>query len=207
MTTRSDQGRVANRPCATSSPATSPGTATEPGPTWKSCVPASSKSTTTSSISPKRPAGTEKKQSRRVVSPCGSCTSRKPPPAGPVSGPSATNAAKSAARSASTAFPPASSTSAPARVLNGWPAAIAPFIRGAYFRLGGTVPGGDVRRPGSVRRDVRRAPRSQLVRRKVGSSVSELAARRLAGAELGRRRPAPHPAETGCDHRHPDLPG
>ena len=38
--------------------------------------------------------GTPKKQSSIVVVPLGSWTSAKPPPAGPVSGPSVTNAAK-----------------------------------------------------------------------------------------------------------------
>ena len=50
-----------------------------------------------------------------------------PAPAGPVSGLSQTHEVKAAAMHASTAFPPASSTLAPASAVNGWPAAIAPF--------------------------------------------------------------------------------
>ncbi len=104
-----------------------------PSPMWKTCVPESPKSIRTSSISPSRVAGTPKKQSSTVVSPPGSCTSRNPPPAGPVSGPSVTNAVKAAASSASTAFPPSRSTRAPASAVRGWPAAIAPRIAGGYF--------------------------------------------------------------------------
>ena len=55
----------------------------------------------------------------RVVSPDAECTSRKPPPAGPVSGPSVTAAANAAAMHASTAFPPARRTSAPASAVSG----------------------------------------------------------------------------------------
>ena len=74
------------------------------------CVPASPKSMTSSSISPRRRTGTPKKQSSVVVFPFGSWTSANPPPAGPVSGPSVTNAVKAAPRSASTAFPPSRNT-------------------------------------------------------------------------------------------------
>ena len=111
--------RVAKRPWTTSSPASSPGTATDPSPTWNTCVPESPKSMSSSSISPRLASGTPKKQSSIVVAPVGSCTSANPPPAGPVSGPSATKAVNAAARSASTALPPSRRTRAPASAVSG----------------------------------------------------------------------------------------
>ncbi len=114
--------------CACSSPATSPGTATDASPTWNTCVEASAKSTTTSSISPAAREGTEKKQSSIVGSSPASRTSRKPPPAGPLSGPSATKPANAAATTASTALPPLASARAPASAVCGLPAAMAPLM-------------------------------------------------------------------------------
>src|SRR5215831_8838338 len=137
------------------------------------------------------------------VKPPRASSRRKPPPAGPVRGPSTTNAVKSAARRASTAFPPASSTSAPARALNGWPAAIAPFIRGAYFgarrRSAGRAGPDDSRRTTGGAASARAQEGRQLGVR--------LAARGLARRELGRRRTTFHPAETGRDDGDPDLAG
>ena len=119
-------------PCASARPATSPGTATDDGPTWKICVEASPKSITTSSIGPCGREGTAKKQSSSAGSPPASRRSRKPPPAGPVSGPSATNAARAAATTASTALPPAARAHAPASAVCRLPAAIAPRMGRAY---------------------------------------------------------------------------
>src|SRR4051812_7322704 len=58
----------------------------------------------------------------------------KPPPPGPDSGLSVTQETKAAATQASTAFPPASSTRAPASAVSGCPAAIAPPIRESLLR-------------------------------------------------------------------------
>src|SRR3990170_6423834 len=88
---------------------------------------------TTSSISPSRSVGAAKKPPSPVVSPPGACTSMKPLPAGPVSGPSVTNAVNAAASNASTALPPSRRTRAPASEVSGWPAAIAPRIAAGYF--------------------------------------------------------------------------
>ena len=53
-----------------------------------------------------RPGGRRRRSSRGAVASPPTWASRKPPPAGPVSGPSATNAANAAAMQASTALPP-----------------------------------------------------------------------------------------------------
>ena len=74
---------------------------------------------TSSSISPSLVVGTPKKQSSIVVEPLGSWTSAKPPPVGPVSGPSVTKAANAAPSRASTAFPPSRRTRAPASAVSG----------------------------------------------------------------------------------------
>src|SRR5438270_5528187 len=58
----------------------------------------------------------------------------KPPAPGPVSGLSATHDTRAAATAASTAFPPSSSTRAPACAVNGCPAATAPPIRVRVLR-------------------------------------------------------------------------
>ena len=124
-------------PCASARPATRPGTATDDGPTWKTCVEASPKSITTSSIGPCGREGTAKKQSSSVGSPPGSRRSRKPPPDGPVNGPSATNAANAAATTASTALPPAARAHAPASAVCRLPAATAPrMVKSLGKRLG-----------------------------------------------------------------------
>src|SRR5205807_3919850 len=60
------------------------------------------------------------------------CTSRKPPPPGPVSGLSQIHETAAAAMHASTAFPPARRTSAPASAVSGCPAANAPLMDRAY---------------------------------------------------------------------------
>jgi hypothetical protein len=86
---------------------------------WNSCVPESPKSMTSSSISPSGALGAWKKQSSMVVRPLGSWTSAKPPPAGPVSGPSVTKAVNAAVKSASTALPPSRRTRAPASAVSG----------------------------------------------------------------------------------------
>ena len=71
--------------------------------------------------------GTAKKQSRTSERSSGSWTSRKPPPAGPVSGPSATNGGE---RRREAARRPRCrrrrARRAPASAVSGWPAAIAP---------------------------------------------------------------------------------
>src|ERR1700681_1977886 len=54
-----------------------------------------------------------------------------PPEPGPVSGLSVTAAANAAATQASTAFPPASSTCAPACTVSGCPADTAPLMTGS----------------------------------------------------------------------------
>ena len=94
---------------------------------WNTCVDASPKSMTTSSISSAPRDGTAKKQSRATVSARGSRSRTKPPPAGPVSGPSVTKAANVAASAASTAVPPSRSAHAPASAECLFPAATAPL--------------------------------------------------------------------------------
>ena len=126
---------------------------------WKTCVDASAKSTSISSISPSGADGTAKKQSRTSGSSPGSASRTKPPPAGPVSGPSVTKAANVAASAASTHVPPSPSAHAPASAECRFPAAIAPLMERAYDL-------GDTRRPAAGRGGLVRQ------RRKLGSSRS-----------------------------------
>ena len=93
----------------------------------KTCVDASPKSITTSSMSAGARDGTAKKQSMATASDPGSWSSKKPPPAGPVSGPSVTNAANVEASAASMAVPPSRSAQAPASAECLFPAATAPL--------------------------------------------------------------------------------
>ena len=65
--TSAAHSRVAKRSWTCSRPASSPGTATDPSPTWNTCVPESPKSIRSSSISPRLASGTPKKQSSIVV--------------------------------------------------------------------------------------------------------------------------------------------
>ena len=179
----------------------SPGTATEPSPTWNICVPASPKSMTTSSISPSRLRRNARRSSRAPsVSPPGSCTSRNPPPAGPVSGPSVTNAVKAAASSASTAFPPSRRTRAPASAVSGWPAAMAPRIGVGSRYVRPTLASAEASARSS------RAASSGTTRQLGSSSTSAatLAGRRRTPARAARRRDA---AEPRRDDRHPHLAG
>src|SRR5829696_7072873 len=106
--------------CALSSPATTPGVATEETP-----IPIAS----ISLIGSARPApGIETKKSRRREWPSfARWTSRKPPPPGPVSVLSATQETKAAPRQASTALPPSARMRAPASAVSGCPAAMAPL--------------------------------------------------------------------------------
>ena len=76
-----------------------------------------------------RPASARRRSSRAAVTSPSTQARRKPPPVGPVSGPSATAAAKAAAMQASTALPPSSSTRAPASAVGRLPAAIAPCMK------------------------------------------------------------------------------
>src|SRR5918992_5217627 len=124
-------GARPNSRCALSRPATTPGTAADAAPIPNDCV-VEPKSTSIQSMSPAGPAipapGTVTKKSSNLDRPSlARCTSRKPPPPGPVSVLSATQDTNAAARQASTAFPPSASTRAPASAVSGWPAAIAPF--------------------------------------------------------------------------------
>ena len=90
---RSPTGSRPCRPCASARPATSPGTATDACPDVEHLR----RRVAEVDHAPRPSArcgrdGTAKKQSSSVGSPPASRRSRKPPPAGPVSGPSATNA-------------------------------------------------------------------------------------------------------------------
>src|SRR4051812_10317753 len=85
------------------------------------------------SASPSPRPGAATKKSSRWSSPPAVWTSMKPPAPGPVRGGSATQDMRTAATAASTALPPARRTSAPARAVTGWPAAITPRMRGTYL--------------------------------------------------------------------------
>src|SRR5581483_9119166 len=150
-------------------------------------------STASSSSGPSAAArGTATKKSSRCVRPrAASCTSRKPPPPGPVSGLSHTQDTAAAATHASTALPPSRSTRAPASAVSGCPAAIAPGMLGAYSRPPATstraraAPRGAGPRPSSLV-EAAAAPRYRLgcMRRTAALAAACLLA--LAAAEGAR---------------------
>ena len=74
------------------------------------------------------PASRRRSPRRAAGRPSAGRTSANPPAPGPVSGLSVTQDANAAATQASTAFPPSSSTRAPACGVSGWPAATAPLM-------------------------------------------------------------------------------
>ena len=133
---RSRQGSRPWRRCAWCSPATTPGTAHAAAPMWNRCEVRSSNGTSTSSTSASGRAGSSPapgiavNASISAARPSGRRTSRNPPPQGPVSAGSAAHDMAAAATAASTALPPRSSASAPARAVRSCPAAIAPCMGG-----------------------------------------------------------------------------
>src|SRR3954462_450271 len=139
------------------------------------------------SASPSPPPGAATKKSSRWSSPPAVWTCMKPPAPGPVRGGSAPQDMRTAATAASTALPPARRTSAPARAVTGWPAAITPRMRGTYL----------------ARNELRHV---DLVERAAGAGAPD--ARLGVGRDAGVVRRGADPravAVTGRHHGHPDL--
>ena len=121
-------------------------------------------------------------------------TSRKPPPAGPVSGPSATNAAKAAARQRVDRVAALGEDVRPASAVSGWPAAIAPRIGRGYAVL-------------SARPSSRAGASLAGARGRSGSSGSSERPWSAPALERRARGAAAGAAEPGRDDRHPHLAG
>src|SRR5436190_4422627 len=166
---RSRHGIDPNRRWIAYRPASTPGTAHAAAPMWNSWVVCSSNGTSTRSTSASlRPAGRSrpgiavKASTTRMPPPRPRRTMRKPPPQGPVRLGSAAHDIAPAATTASTAFPPASSTRAPARAVTACPAATAALMEQFY--------GGSGQEAGRLQADVasrrRRAPSRRVARKR-----------------------------------------